>query len=209
MTTSAPAKRRRSRRCRRWSGIAVVIAGIVVLGSGLVQPLKAAVGHHLLQSTFDSRLAAEEGDRSNADQWRPWPGADVAPIAELHFPTLGQDRVVLDSASGEALAWGVGHVPGTADLGSTGIAAVAGHRDGRFELLGDLHEGDQVALTTIDGETVHYVVETRTVVDSRRVELPIDHGGPSELLLTTCWPIDGLLSGPERLILHARPIGSP
>lgn len=188
---------------RRVVAATALIVGLALLATGLAQPIKAATGHHLLEQTFHARLAAPRDEQATAERWRPWPWADVSPVAKLHFPNLGEDRVVLNSASGEALAWGVGHVPGTAPLGGPGIAAVAGHRDGRFELLADVREGDEIELTTLTGITRRYVVDARVVVDSRRVELPIDHHGTAELLLTTCWPIDGLFAGPERLVVSA------
>ncbi len=150
-------------------------------------------------------MAAPTEQRADPEQWRPWPWAELAPVGELNFPELNETRVVVDSASGEALAWGVGHMPSTAALGAPGVSVVAGHRDGAFELLADVYAGDIVELTTVDGEVRRYVVDERVVVDSGQVQLPIDHDGPDELILTTCWPIDALISGPERLLIRATP----
>jgi len=193
----------RSRPLRCVAAVATIGVGLFVLATALAQPLKANLGHALLEGRFDDRMAADAVAQNDASQWRPWPWADLAPIAELHFPEAGERRVVVDSASGEALAWAVGHVPGTAAPGGPGVSAIAGHRDGRFELLGDVGLGETVELTTLDGETVRYIVEERVVVNSETVELPIVHDGPDELILTTCWPIDGLVSGPERLLVRA------
>lgn len=189
---------------RRLAAAVALVVGIYLLAGGLAQPIKAHVGHTLLERTFNDRLAAAPGDRGDPDQWRPWPWADLAPVGELHFPDLDERRIIADSANGEALAWAVGHVDGTAALGAPGVSAVAGHRDGRFELLDDVDEGDFVDLTTLDGSTIRYVVEERLVVDSRTVRLPIVHAGDQELILTTCWPIDAFVSGPERLLIRAR-----
>lgn len=193
-------------RVLRRIAFAIVAVGLALLVTSLAQPFKAHLGRTLLHQKFEARLAATPDEQADAGRWRPWPWADLAPIAELSFPELGERRVVVDSASGEALAWGVGHMPATAELGSPGVSVVAGHRDGSFELLGQVQEGDSVELTTLDGETLRYVVEERLVVDSREAVLPIVHTGPDELLLTTCWPIEALVSGPERLIVRARPV---
>lgn len=194
------------RRRRQLLATVPLLLGLALLTSALAQPIKAHVGQRLLTSTLDARMAAPAEERTDPEQWRPWPWAELAPVAALHFPALGEQRVVVDSASGEALAWGPGHMTSTAALGAPGVSVVAGHRDGAFELLGQVHEGDTVELTTVDGEVHRYVVDERIVVDSGRVQLPIDHAGADELLLTTCWPIDAVISGPERLVIRALPM---
>lgn len=185
----------------------VIIAGLWLTGTAVAQPLKGRLGHFLLEQTFGERVAADPSSRAEPERWRPWPWADIAPIGELHFPLRGERRLVVDSASGEALAWAAGHVPGTAGLGSSGVTAIAGHRDGRFGLLGDVEEGDPIELTTVDGERIRYVVERLQVVDSTRTLLSSEHTGPDRLVLTTCWPIDALFSGPERLLVQATRVG--
>lgn len=188
---------------RRGAALCCAAAGAVLLVAALQQPAKAALGRILLERAFDARSAAPEEIRADAAAWRPWPWADMAPIGRLDFPTLGARRVVLDSASGEALAWGVGVVSGLAPLGAPGLTAVAGHRDGGFEILGGLQIGDVVELTTLDGAQARYRIVRREVVDSRRRRLPIRRHGPDDLVLATCWPIEALISGPERLLVHA------
>lgn len=202
----APAPR--SRRLRRLGAVVIAAVGLVLLASALTQPVQSWVGTQLLDQTLADRMAASRDEQADSDRWRPWPWANLAPIAELRFPELGEQRVVVDSASGEALAWGVGHMSETAPLGSPGVSVIAGHRDGAFDFLDQVLEGDSVELTTVDGTTVRYVIEERLVVDSRFAQLPIVHAGPDELILTTCWPIQALISGPERLLLRARPLSS-
>lgn len=207
----ARARRRRwelRRRWRRWPIVAVLLTGLVISALSLIQPIKAELGARLLERELVARMQAPPDDRADADRWRPWPWANLAPVAELRFPGLGEQRIVADSASGEALAWGVGHMSETAPLGAPGVSVVAGHRDGAFRLLEDVDEGDVVELVTLNGETLRYQVSERRIVDSRVARLPIQHAGPDELVLTTCWPIEALASGPERLLLRASLIGS-
>ena len=173
--SDARANREHRARWHRWVAALPLLLGMILLAMAVLQPIKAHVGRSLLASTLDARMAASPEERADPDQWRPWPWADVAPVARLHFPGLGQERVVADAASGEALAWGPGHMAQTAPLGGAGISVIAGHRDGAFELLGGVHEGDIVQLTTLDGELHTYVVNERVVVDSGLVRLPIDH----------------------------------
>jgi len=87
-------------------------------------------------------------DRALADHLRdggihpPWSWADMHPIAVVEVGRLGVRRIVLRGASGESLAFGVGHVDGTALPNTPGHCVLAGHRDGVFSFLEDLRPGD-------------------------------------------------------------------
>ncbi len=186
------------------AGLAVVLIGVVVLGGALAQPAKAHLGRGMLEATFSARLAAPEAARADASQWRPWSWAAMSPIGEIRFPALGESRIIVDSSSGEALAWAVGHVPETSPLGTPGPSVIAGHRDGTFSLLADVSEGDVIEVTTLANHELRYVVEHQVVVDADHYELPIERHGDDELVLATCWPIDALVTGSERLLIRAR-----
>lgn len=45
---------------------------------------------------------------------KPWPWADMAPVARIRLPRLGVERVVLDTGSGQAMAFGPTMLPGGA-----------------------------------------------------------------------------------------------
>lgn len=191
---------RPARRGRRALPAALLGAvGFGVAAYGLATPAKALLGELLLERAFAHTLAT--GERAT-----PWPWADMAPVARLEFPSLGESRVVLDQASGEAMAWGAGHVAGTAPLGAPGLSAAAAHRDTHFALLEHLAPGDEIALQTADGATRRYRVARGEVVDSRQVGFAILHHGRDVLALSTCWPFGALTPGPMRYILFAEPI---
>lgn len=176
-------------------------AGLGLLGYGLAVPTKALLGQALLERAFEERLATGEAVK-------PWPWADMAPMARIGFPRLGETRIVLDRASGEAMAWGPGHVAGTAALGAPGLSAAAAHRDTHFALLEHVKPGDEITLQTADGRTKRYRVTGGEVVDSRDVGLPIIHEGRDVLALSTCWPFGATTPGPMRFVLFAEPIAS-
>lgn len=196
------------RRFWRFAAIACVMGGVVLLGSALLIPAKAWLGGVLLEQSFEARRAAPASERADPTRWRPWPWADLAPIGRVSAPRLGEERIILDSASGEALAWGVGHVRGTAGLGSAGVTAVGGHRDGVFAFLGEVAVGDVIEVTPLEGPRIQYEVVRREVVDSRHQRLPILHRGPDLLVLSTCWPLDSLVEGPERFVITAKRISA-
>lgn len=183
---------------------AAMIGGALLLGAALLQPLKSTLGLTLLEDAFDARRDAAAEEQADPANWRPWPWAEIAPIGRIAFPRLGESRIVLDSVSGEALAWGVGHAPESADLGAAGVTALAGHRDGALSFLGRLQEGDEIEVTGLDGPPILYRVSAIEVIDSRLEGFRLSHAGPDELAIATCWPIEALVSGPERLLVTAR-----
>lgn len=133
----------------------------------------------------------------------PWPWADTAPIAELTVPSLGVRRVVLSGATGATLAFGPGHVDGTALPGRHGNAAIAGHRDSWFRFLRDLEEGTSVELRTLGGRSLWTVTATR-VVDRRDIS-SLAPTVDDRLTLITCYPFDAIVPGPLRYVVSLSP----
>ncbi|WP_163583610.1 sortase domain-bontaining protein, partial [Klebsiella pneumoniae] len=64
------------------------------------------------------------------------------PVARLSF--LGHGSIALRGGSGQALAFGPGHLDGTPEPGEPGTAVYAAHRDTHFAGLGGLRPGDAV-----------------------------------------------------------------
>lgn len=195
----ARALRDRSRALRAAAAVSLGLGGVALMLSALATPAKAWLGQRLLERAFAEVRA------SNAPA-KPWPWADMAPVARLDFPSLNQRRIVLDRATGEAMAWGPGHVAGTAPLGAPGLSAAAAHRDTHFALLEHLRPGDEIRLETADGSRRSYRVSHGEVVDSRKIGLPIIHEGRDVLALSTCWPFGSIQPGPMRFVLFAEPI---
>jgi len=133
---------------------------------------------------------------------KPWSWADTWPIARVEVPRLGKGAIVLYGSSGQALAFGPGHLEGTPDAGEQGIAVYAAHRDTHFAFLRDVRIGDAIRVTRSDGATFLFRVTGTSVVrwDSSGVDPAADGRG---LILSTCWPLDGKFSGPLRYLVHA------
>lgn len=185
----------------------LLAVGLGAVGWALWMPAKAALGQQLLAAAYDRAKAA--GAAGVSTRQTPWAWADMAPLAKLRFPSLNAERLVLDQATGEAMAWGPGWIRGSAPLGAPGLSAVAAHRDTHFALLQHLSEGDEIDLETASGETGRYrVVETR-VVDSRRWRLPLIERGPDMLALSTCYPFESVQEGPLRYLVFAARIDDP
>jgi sortase A len=118
-------------------------------------------------------------------------------VKRLHASTI-----VLAGSSGQALAFGPGHVELTPDAGERGVAVYSAHRDTHFRFLKDVAIGDEIAVTRDDGQTFRYRADGASVVrfDASDID-PLTRG--YELVLSTCWPFDAMTPGPMRYVLHA------
>ena len=177
------------------SALLLVAIGIVLLAQAAWIPAKAALAQVLLERAFERTLA--EGA-----SMRPWPWADTVPVARIGFPRLGERYVVLAGSSGQALAFGPGHVEGTPEAGELGTAVYAAHRDTQFRSLGRLAAGDAITVERRDGRSLRFRVTGRRV--ARWDASGLDPQAPGRhLVLATCWPLDAVTPGPERLLVEA------
>jgi sortase A len=136
---------------------------------------------------------------------KPWPWADTWPVGRLVVPSLGVSRYVLHGDSGHALAFGPGHDPGSAALGTEGVAIVGGHRDTHFAFLGELVEGEAIELHLPDGQKQLYRIAETVVVDSSAGLLPVSEQA-KQVLLITCYPFGSIRhQGPLRYVVRMLP----
>ena len=177
--------------------VAVILAsaGAILFGQGVYIHAKAMLAQVLLQRAFAQSVATGRAVK-------PWPWADTWPEARITVPRIGVSAVVLAGSSGQALAFGPGHVERTAEAGEPGIAVYAAHRDTHFRFLKDVAVGDEIEITRRDGKTFRYRADGASIVrfDQSGID-PFTVG--QELVLTTCWPFDAIAHGPMRYVLHA------
>jgi sortase A len=137
---------------------------------------------------------------------RPWPWADTRPVARLLVPGRSVETFVLAGASGRTLAFGPGHLDGTARPGEPGNAVISGHRDTHFAFLRHLARGDEVVVEGPDGRRRRYRVASARVVDRRDTRVVTD-AGDTRLTLVTCYPFDAIRAGgPLRYVVVARAV---
>jgi sortase A len=149
----------------------------------------------LLQRAFAETIATGHAVK-------PWPWADTWPEARITVARIRASAIVLAGSSGQALAFGPGHVERTADAGEPGVAVYAAHRDTHFRFLKDVAVGDEIDVTRHDGKTFRYRADGFSIVRFDRSGIDPLAGG-HELVLTTCWPFDAITHGPMRYVLHA------
>lgn len=185
----------------RWLMFAACLLAAALGLSGIWIHAKAALAQVLLARAW---AQSDHGRRTE----RPWPWADIAPIARLSVPRLHQDLIVLDGDNGQALAFGPGWTPGSARPASPGLSVISAHRDTQFRFLQALRPGD---LVQVDGPGGHgdYRVRASQVIDSRHSRLP-DAASGDGLWLVTCYPFDAVMpGGPLRYVVETERIQHP
>jgi len=177
----------------------LALAGFVLFGHGAYIHAKALLAQVLLERAFTETIAS-------GHPVKPWSWADTWPVARIEVKRLHASAIVLAGSSGQALAFGPGHVELTADAGERGVAVYSAHRDTHFRFLRDVAIGDEIDVTRGDGKRFRYRADSTAVVrfDASGIDPQTDG---YELVLSTCWPFDALTAGPERYVLHATMIG--
>jgi sortase A len=150
-------------------------------------------------------LSAQAWQRALAGESRakPWPWADTWPVARMSVPSLGIERYVLEGADGAALAFGPGHLRGTALPGHRGNSVIGGHRDTHLAFLRKLPIGAEIIVESRGGDRLRYVVRQAQVLDRSDVWVA-RQDGPTRLTLVTCYPFEALRAGgPRRYVVRA------
>lgn len=175
--------------------IALLATATLFAGQAAWLQAKATLAQWLIASAWQQTLI-------DGSPKRPWPWADTWPVARLQAPS-GEVHYVLDSVSGEALAFGPGHLPASVAPGQPGTTLIAGHQDSHFAFLAALQGGDEIRLQAMDGRQFVYRVADITVVDSRQQQVSLQYE-LAELRLVTCYPFNSLQSGgPLRYVVRA------
>jgi sortase A len=150
--------------------------------------------------------SAWERTRSSGTPVRPWPWADTHPVARLVVPARHGDVLVLAGASGRTLAFGPGHLDGSARPGDPGNAVITAHRDTHFRFLRNVAIGDDMVVERADGGRRHFRIKSTYVADHRTLNLPRDTTRPT-LTLVTCYPFEALNpGGPLRFVVVAEAV---
>lgn len=179
--------------------VLIELAAFLFWGTGM----KTAAAQTELRSEFAQaqQSAAERNFR------RPVNGES---IARLVIPRLGLDMIVVEGVGHDELARGPGHLPDTAFPGSEGSSVISGHRTtyaSPFGNVDQLEPGDEIRVTTVEGESVYSVTKSYVVLpNDTSVTLPLAPGEKPRLRLTTCHP---RFSAAQRLIVEADRMQGP
>jgi len=177
------------------AGILLVL-GSWLIGQGFWIHVKALTAQWLLQQAWTQTLKTRLPTK-------PWPWADTWPVGRLLAPHYGIDQIILADASGRSLAFGPGHLTGSARPGEPGTIVLSGHRDTHFQFLQHLQKDEALAVESPDGSRTFYTIQELSVVDSRHTNLPQSEETEA-LILTTCYPFDAIVpGGPLRYVVRA------
>lgn len=176
----------------------MIVLGLALwqLGQGTYIYAKAQLAQYLIASAWQ-----KEG---NTAQIKPWPWADMWPMARLVVPQHSIDQYVLAGVSGESLAFGPGYVLTSAAPTTLGNTVIAAHRDTHFSFLKNLKKGEVITIYNRQGEQRSYIVQDMTIVDKDDVAWINAENYPYQLTLATCYPFDALQAGgPLRYVVRA------
>ena len=178
-----------------WLALAALLiagTGVTLAGGQVYMRAKALLAARLIERAYEAYL--EDGRPHRAWLW-----ADFQPLGRIEIPRLGVRRTILSGATGSSLAFGLGHVSGTALPGGPGNSAVAGHRDSWARFMQRLRPGDEVCLTTPGGRTSYRVTQTR-IVTLDDVEA-LEPTAGDRITLITCYPFSGWTDSRWRMIV--------
>ena len=193
----APATRTRK---LRWTALIALLVGVglAAVGNGLYIYAKAGLAQALLHSAWART-------QLTGTPVAPWPWADTHPVARLIAPALDADLLVLSGASGRTLAFGPGHLDGSALPGDAGNSVITAHRDTHFRFLQRIAIGDALIVEGRNGARRHFQVRRTYVADFRTLNIARDTPMPT-LTLVTCFPFDAIRpGGPLRYVVVAEP----
>jgi sortase A len=173
------------------------LCGVWQIGQGAYIHAKALLAQFLLETAWSETIRVKK-------EVKPWPWADTWPVCRLTVPGLGINRIVLAGASGSSLAFGPGHLFGSALPGNKGNAVIAGHRDTHFRFLQELKHGDEVLIQSKNGVIHRFTVSEISVVTQDAYRY-LDQTGLNVLTLITCYPFNAIQpGGPLRYVVIAR-----
>jgi sortase A len=175
--------------------LALLAVSLLLFGNSLYIYAKAELAQVLLERAFSQALIT--GKPAKAWNW-----ADTHPVARIRIDRINAEAIVLQGASGEALAFGPALLNETSRPGERGTSVMAAHRDTHFAFLQNVKVGDLIRVTRDDGLNFTYRATGLRVVDTSNSGID-RHAAGFHLVLSTCYPFDAITHGPQRYLVEA------
>ncbi len=163
--------------------------GFACAGYLLFAAAQAQVFHHRAEDLSAAGRAAMQA------------AASGTVIGRVDIPDLHLSVAVLEDDQTKSLLRGLGHIPGTAELGGLGTVGLAGHRDTFLRPLRKVAAGMEISATNAAG-VYHYMVDSTEIVRPETVDVLAIRSRP-ELTLITCYPFNYVGAAPRRFVVHA------
>lgn len=184
----------------------LALTGAALIGNGIWIKVKAEMAQVLLNQAFERVQIANSNrglhDTNIGSSAKPWAWADMEPVARINVPSISKSAIVLNNVSGEALAFGPGHMANTPEPGARGTSVIAAHRDTHFSWIGQLKKGDEIEITRKDGSVARFVMRRSWVAHYKNPGIDAD-SDERLLALSTCYPFDTKNPGPMRYVVEA------
>ena len=146
-----------------WLLVTVVGVGLVIYGLGPM--LEQRDQRNLLADyRVEIETAANEAFGLPGVEEITEAPAPGDPVAIVEIPSIEFRQVVVEGVGPQQTRHGPGHVPGTAGPGQPGNSAVVGRQGafgGPFSEIDDLETGDEIVVTTIQGQSLYVVSDER------------------------------------------------
>ncbi len=176
-------------------GMVLIALGMIIASQGIWIHAKAFVAQILLERAFAESI-------ETGAPVKPWSWIDTWPVARIKAPRLNESAIALKGSSGQALAFGPGHLDNTPMAGERGTAVYAAHRDTHFAFLKNIEKNDQILVTRSDGKTISYRVSHMAVARWDEAKIAVNSEG-RHVVLATCYPFDAITPGPLRYLVYA------
>ena len=167
--------------------------------------VKAHLAQYLLERTWHQQITTDKAQKNR--NFKPWPWADIYPVAKLSFERFNVSQIVLNNDSGQALAFGPGlnRVNVMKDgSSSSGIWVISAHNDTHFKILSELKLNDRIKITLKSGQSKTLSVNKVAVIDILIEQLVLPTNGViddyhqdvetsiNEVVLVTCYPFGAI-----------------
>jgi len=181
----------------KWFSIALIIIASWNFGQGVYIHAKAQLAQYLIANAWQQSETEQE-------QIKPWAWADMWPVAKLTVVNHDIEQYVLAGSSGEALAFGPGHVISSAAPAEIGNTVIAAHRDTHFSFLQNIKTGDVINISNKEGKQRNYVVQDMAIVNKNDVAWLYEEMHDYQLSLVTCYPFNAIQAGGDlRFVVRA------
>ena len=176
-------------------GMVLIALGMIIASQGIWIHAKAFVAQILLERAFAESI-------ETGAPVKPWSWVDTWPVARIEAPRLNESAIALKGSSGQALAFGPGHLDNTPMAGERGTAVYAAYRDTHFAFLKNIEKNDQIFVTRSDGKAISYRVSHMAVARWDEAKIAVNSEG-RHVVLSTCYPFDAITPGPLRYLVYA------
>jgi len=181
-----------------------LIISIIILLSGAL--LFSNAVYYYGKGKVAKILIKKAWSKSKEDKIKvlPWTWADIHPIAKLSIDSIDLSTFVMNNTSGEAFAFGAGHLPNSAQPNTNGNIVISGHRDSYFRKLKNIEHGDIIIVESIESIN-HYQIYKIIITDKNDIRW-IEPESDDILTLITCYPFNYIRNSDQRMVVRAEKI---